>query len=423
MKILVIGGGGREHALIWKLFQSPKISKIYCAPGNAGIESLAQCVPLGSSDLSSLLEFAISQKIDVTIVGPEQPLTLGIVDLFQSRGLKIFGPNKEASQFEGSKVFAKDFMDRAGIPTARFDVFEEPLEAREFIKKSMGPWVIKADGLASGKGVYICRTKDEALTAICSVMEDKIHGVSGTRVVIENFLEGEELSYLIMIDGKNYVPLASSQDHKALLDGDRGPNTGGMGAYSPAPLLTPDLECKIQEKIIKPFLKRIEQENIEYRGVLYMGLMIVKDEPYVLEFNVRFGDPETQPLMMRLDSDLLDLLCAVIYQKLDTIEIKWKKEHALCVVLASRGYPGEFQNGLAISGLEELDKDWVVFHSGTKREGQEVVTSGGRVLGVTSLGQSLKEAFQKVYEGIDKISWKGMFYRKDIGLKGMRLWM
>jgi len=423
MKILVVGGGGREHALIWKLSESPKISKIYCAPGNAGIESLAQCVPLELSDLSSLLDFAISKKIDLTIVGPEQPLTLGLVDLFQSKGLKIFGPNKEASQFEGSKVFAKDFMDRAGIPTARFDVFEESFEAKEFIKKSMGPLVIKAEGLASGKGVYICRTKDEALSAIHSVMEDKIHGESGARVVIENFLEGEELSYLIMIDGKNYVALPSSQDHKALLDGDRGPNTGGMGAYSPAHLLTPDLECKIQERIIKPFLKRIEQENIEYRGVLYMGLMIVKDEPYVLEFNVRFGDPETQPLMMRLDSDLLLLLCAVIDQELDKIEIKWKKEHALCVVLTSRGYPGEFQNGLAISGLEELGKDWMVFHSGTRREGQGVVTSGGRVLAVASLGQNLKEAFQKVYEGVDKISWKGMFYRKDIGIKGLRAWM
>ena len=423
MKVLVIGGGGREHALIWKLSQSPKISKIYCAPGNAGIEKLARCISIQPTDLFLLLDFAISQKIDVTMVGGEQPLALGIVDLFQSKGLRIFGPNKKASQFEGSKVFAKDFMDRCGIPTARFDVFDHTLEAKEFIKKSMGPWVIKAEGLASGKGVYICRAKDEALAAIHSVMEDKIHGASGARVVIENYLEGEELSYLVMIDGKNYLPLASSQDHKALLDGDKGPNTGGMGAYSPAPLLTQDLEFKIKEKVIKPFLKGIERENIEYRGVLYIGLMIVKDEPYVLEFNVRFGDPETQPLMMRLDSDLLDIVCAVIDQKLDKTEIKWKEEYALCVVLTSNGYPGHYENGFKISGLGELDKDWVVFHSGTRREGEEVVTHGGRVLAIGGLGQNLKEAFQKVYEGIDKISWRGMYYRKDIGLKGLRLWM
>ncbi len=350
-------------------------------------------------------------------------MTLGIVDLFQSKGLKIFGPNKQASQFEGSKVFAKDFMERSDIPTARFEIFDNPLEAQDLIRKSVKRWVIKAEGLASGKGVYICKTRDEALAAISNIMEDKIHGEAGARVVMEDYLEGEELSYLVMIDGKNYAPLASSQDHKALLDGDKGPNTGGMGAYSPAPLLTPDLEFKIKEKIVEPFLKGIHRENIEYRGVLYIGLMIVKEEPYVLEFNVRFGDPETQPLMMRLQSDLLELLCAVIDQSLDKVQIKWKEDHALCVVLTSRGYPEHYEKGFKISGLESLAEDCVVFHSGTKSVNDEVVTSGGRVLGVTSLGKNLKEAFQKVYEGVEKISWKGMHYRKDIGLKGLRTWM
>lgn len=419
MKVLVIGGGGREHALIWKLKQSPKIKKIFCAPGNAGISELATCVVISPTDLKGLLKFAKKEKMDLTIVGPELPLSLGIVDLFETHGLRIFGPSKEASQFESSKAFSKNFLERYSIPTAKYKVFEDSQAAKMALSEFKFPAVIKADGLAEGKGVSICSTSEEAVKAISNIMEKKVFGASGRKVVIEEFLKGEELSYMVLMDGEHFLPLASSQDHKALYDDDKGPNTGGMGAFSPATLLTQRLQKKITEQVIKPFLAGLQKEKIIYKGVLYIGLMVVDENPYVLEFNVRFGDPETQILMMRLKTDLVQLFEASISGSLDRCRVQWKKEAALCVVMTSEGYPATYEKGFVISGVSDIDRKNIVFHSGTRWEEAKLVTNGGRVLCVTSCGKTLKEARQRAYQGVSRIKWQGVYFRRDIGMRGI----
>ncbi|MBI2608722.1 MAG: phosphoribosylamine--glycine ligase [Deltaproteobacteria bacterium] len=418
MRILVVGNGGREHALVWKIHQSPHVQEIFCAPGNAGIASLATCIPVEVHDIQGLCAFAKAHSIDLTVVGPELPLSLGIVDEFQKQGLKIFGPSKQAAQFESSKIFSKKFMKRYGIPTADFMAFEKTSQALLFLDQTKAPWVIKADGLASGKGVRVCKTKEEAQNAVHEMMEDKAFGQSGLKIIIEDFLEGEELSYIALVDGKTYLPLASSQDHKALQDGDRGPNTGGMGAYSPAPLLTKELERRIQKEVLDPFLHGLKAQNMEYKGVLYVGVMVVNGNPYVLEFNVRLGDPETQPLMMRLQSDIIELFRATLNSQLEQSHLRWSDQSALCVVLASSGYPGGYEKGKSIVGLESVAHQ-VVFHGGTKKGENGVLTNGGRVLSVGALGKTLQEAYHNAYEGVSKISWDGVYYRKDIGAKAL----
>lgn len=419
MKVLVIGSGGREHAIAWKLAQSRVVDKVYCAPGNAGISEIAECVEVESKDLSALLDFVKFEWIDLTVVGPEEPLANGIVDIFLKDGRKIIGPTKAAAQIESSKVFAKEFMKRHKIPTAEYKVFTSYTHAEEYIRLKGTPIVVKADGLAAGKGVFVCNTYDEAVEALRLIMKEKVFGAAGERVLIEECLQGKEVSYLVFTDGKNIVPMVTSKDHKRLLDNDQGPNTGGMGTFSPNPIITPELEREILETIIKPAIKGFKQDGIPYSGILYAGLMIVNGKPYVLEFNCRFGDPETQVILPRLETDLLDIFMAITEQKLNTVEVKWKKECSLCVILASEGYPGKYKKGVPIKGLEMVKglKDIMVFHGGTKfdQDGQ-IVTNGGRVLGVTSLGQSLDEARKKAYAAVELIQFEGMQYRKDIGL-------
>ncbi|GAB6182387.1 phosphoribosylamine--glycine ligase [Thermodesulfovibrio hydrogeniphilus] len=419
MKILVIGSGGREHAICWKLAQSRVIDKIYCVPGNAGIAEIAECVEIESGDYSALVDFVKYEWIDLTVVGPEEPLARGIVDIFEKEGRRIIGPNKAAAQIESSKVFAKDFMKRHNIPTADYKVFTSLAHAEEYIRLKGTPIVIKADGLAAGKGVFVCHNYDDAIEALKLIMKEKVFGSAGERVVIEECLQGVEVSYLVFTDGKNIVPMVTSKDHKRLLDNDDGPNTGGMGTFSPNPTVTPELEREILEKVIKPTIKGLKQEGITYKGILYAGLMIVDNKPYVLEFNCRFGDPETQVILPRLETDLVDIFMAIADQKLNKIDVQWKKESSLCVILASEGYPGKYKKGLPISGLEMIKglKDVIVFHAGTKfdEEGR-IVTSGGRVLGVTALGNDIHDARQRAYSAINFINFEGMQYRKDIGL-------
>ncbi len=420
MKILVIGSGGREHAICWKLAQSRVIDKIYCVPGNAGISEIAECVEIESRDYSALVDFVKYEWIDLTVVGPEEPLARGIVDVFEKEGRRIIGPNRAAAQIESSKVFAKDFMKRHNIPTADYKVFTSFTHAEEYIRLKGAPIVVKADGLAAGKGVFVCQNYDEAVEALRLIMKEKVFGSAGERVVIEECLQGIEVSYLVFTDGKNIVPMVTSKDHKRLLDNDEGPNTGGMGTFSPNPTVTPELEKEILEKIIKPTIKGLKQEGIIYKGILYAGLMIVNNKPYVLEFNCRFGDPETQVILPRLETDLVDIFMAIADQKLNKIDVQWKKESSLCVILASEGYPGKYKKGLSISGLEMIKglKDVIVFHAGTKfdEEGR-IVTNGGRVLGVTALGNDIHDARQRAYSAINFINFEGMQYRKDIGLK------
>ncbi len=420
MKVLVIGSGGREHAIVWKLAQSRVVDKIYCVPGNAGIAEIAECLEVESRDFSNLLDFVKYEWIDLTVVGPEDPLAKGIVDLFQKEGRKIIGPTKAAAQLESSKVFAKEFMKRHKIPTAEYKVFTSYTHAEDYIRLKGTPIVVKADGLAAGKGVFVCKSYEEALDALKLIMKDKIFGPAGDKVVIEEYLEGVEASYLIFTDGKNILPMVTSKDHKRLLDNDEGPNTGGMGTYSPNPVITPELEKIILETIIKPTIKGLKQEGIVYKGILYAGLMIVDNKPYVLEFNCRFGDPETQVILPRLETDLLDVFMGIANGKLNKVAIKWKADASLCVILASQGYPGKYKKGFNIEGLEFLKnlKDVTIFHAGTKFDDKgKIVTNGGRVLGVTALGKDLKEARQKAYGAIEFIKFEGMHYRKDIGLK------
>ncbi|MFN3976276.1 MAG: phosphoribosylamine--glycine ligase [Aquificaceae bacterium] len=419
MKVLVVGSGGREHAIAWKLSQSPLVKEIYCAKGNGGTAKIAKNVPIEPTDTKALADFAQKEGIDFTVVGPEAPLVAGIVDEFEGRGLKVFGPNKRASLLEGSKAFAKDFMQRYQIPTAEFHTFEDPQKAKNFVKDFGLPLVIKADGLASGKGVFICRSYEEAFQTIDKLMVKKVLGEAGSRLVIEEFLEGEEASYIVMVNGDRYVPLPTSQDHKRLLDGDRGPNTGGMGAYSPNPFVDEKTEKAIKELIIERVIRGLKAEGIHYRGFLYAGLMLTQKGPKVLEFNVRLGDPEAQPLLMRIKGDFFEALLN-FYEGRD-IKLDIDQSHTLCVVLASKGYPEKPEDGKEIRGLEEVEglQDVVVFHAGTQIVEGKVFTKGGRVLNVCAWGKDLREAQERAYKAIERIHFEGMHYRKDIGYRAL----
>ncbi len=421
MKVLVVGGGGREHALVWKIARSPLVSKVYCAPGNPGIGRIAENVAMKVDDLQGLLDFAKKQRIDLTVVGPELPLSLGIVDLFEENGLKIFGARKNAAVIEASKAFAKDLMKKYNVPTAAYEVFTEVEPALAFIDRVGVPIVIKADGLAAGKGVVIAQTREEAVATVEDMLSGKTFGNAGARVVIEEFLRGEEASFLAFTDGKNIVPLASAQDHKAVFDGDKGPNTGGMGAYSPAPVVTPAIHKKVMDEVMRRTVDGMAAEGRPYRGVLYAGLMIDGDSIKTLEFNARFGDPECQPLLMRMKSDIVPVLRAVADGDLSGVDIEWHDKASVCGVMAAEGYPGDYRKGDVITGLEKAAdmEDLFVFHAGTADREGKFVTNGGRVLGVTALGDSVKGAIERAYRGVAAISWPGVHYRKDIGAKAM----
>ncbi|WP_027715901.1 phosphoribosylamine--glycine ligase [Desulfuromonas sp. TF] len=421
MKVLVIGGGGREHALVWKIAQSPLVERIYCAPGNPGIARQAECVPLAVDDVERLLAFAREREIGLTVVGPELPLTLGIVDRFRDAGLTIFGADRKAAQIEGSKAFAKDLMARHGVPTAAYGTFTDHRQAVDFIMSHGAPIVVKADGLAAGKGVIVARTEEEAISAVDSILLEGAFGEAGSQVVIEEFLEGEEASFLAFTDGKTILPLASAQDHKPVFDGDQGPNTGGMGAYSPAPVVTAELHERIIETVLRPIIDGMASEGCPYSGILYAGLMIKNGDIQVLEFNARFGDPEAQPLLARLKSDLVPVLLACARGSLEGVSLDWHDKAAVCVVIASGGYPGSFEKGYEIRGLEEASTidDLMVFHAGTALNDGRIVNSGGRVLGVTGLGETVAAAIDKAYRGVKVISWEGAHYRTDIGKKAL----
>jgi phosphoribosylamine--glycine ligase len=421
MKVLVIGGGGREHALVWKIAQSPKVTKIYAAPGNAGIAQLAECAPIKAEDIPGLLAFAKSKAIDLTLVGPEGPLSMGIVDVFTGAGLRVFGPSGKAAEIEASKRFSKDLMKKYDIPTAEYGVFTEKAEAEEYVRRKGAPIVVKADGLAAGKGVIVAETVEEALKALDLIMTEKAFGKAGDRVVIEECLKGEEASFMAFSDGKTVVPMASSQDHKRVFDGDKGPNTGGMGAYSPAPIVTRKLERQVMDTIMIPTVRAMEEEGRLFKGVLYAGLMIHEGEAKVLEFNARFGDPETQPVMARLDTDLIEIIEAILAGSLSRIDIKWKPDSAVCVVMASGGYPGNYQKGREIRGLENAAKHGSVsvFHAGTSFHDGKIVTDGGRVLGVTGTGPVVAAAIDNAYAGVREISFEGAHYRRDIGARAL----
>ena len=420
MRVLVVGGGGREHALVWKLRQSPRLERLWCAPGNAGIAADAECVPIAADDLKGLLRFATDEKIDLTVVGPELPLTMGIVDRFAAAGLRAFGPTAAAARLEGSKAFAKELLRHEHVPTAFFGVFGDPGEAGRFVREVGAPVVVKADGLASGKGVFVCSTVPEALDAIDEVMCARLFGDAGSQVVVEEFLEGEEVSFMALADGTAVVPLATSQDHKRVRDGDQGPNTGGMGAYSPAPIVDPALQARIMSGIVEPVVRGLARQGIPYTGVLYAGLMVRAGEAKVLEFNVRFGDPEAQVLLVRLRSDLLDLLDRASSGRLAGAVIEWDPRAAACVVLAAEGYPGAVERGRPIEGLDAArGPDRIVFHAGTRREGGRFVTDGGRVLGVTALGDTIASAVARAYGAVEDIRWSGMHYRRDIGHRAL----
>ena len=422
MKVLVVGGGGREHALVWKLKQSSKVTRVYCAPGNAGISEIAECIDIKADDIEELLDFVKYNWIDLTVVGPEVPLTAGIVDAFVKEERRIFGPDSKGAQLEGSKIFAKDFMQLYGIPTAEYKTFTSYMHAEDYIQLKGAPLVIKADGLAAGKGVTVAQTVEEAIAAVHLIMKKKAFGAAGNRVLIEKCLVGEEASYMIITDGKTVVPLATSQDHKRIYDNDEGPNTGGMGAYSPAPIVDEAMNEVVMKTVVDPIIKGLKRERINFRGVLYVGLMICDGIPYVLEFNTRFGDPEAQPILMRLDSDLFELLKATSEGRLNEVDVRWKDEAAVCVVMSSKGYPASSSNGDVIHGLKALrdEKDVVVFHGGTGLEDDKVVTAGGRVLGVTALGSDIKTAKRNAYRAVEQIQFDGMHYRKDIADKAIK---
>jgi phosphoribosylamine--glycine ligase len=421
MKVLVVGGGGREHALVWKIAQSPRVTKIYAAPGNAGMAQLAECIALKADDIAGLVTFGKANGIDLTIVGPEGPLSMGIVDSFGKAGLRAFGPARSAAEIESNKAFTKDLMRNYHIPTASYGTFTDPKAAEEYIRRHGAPIVVKAAGLAAGKGVAVAETVDEAIAALELIMTKKAFGSAGDVVVVEECLCGEEASFMAFTDGRTVVPMASSQDHKRVFDLDKGPNTGGMGAYSPAPIVTREIEQQVMERVMVPTVRAMEQEGRPFKGVLYAGLMIHDGEAKVLEFNARFGDPETQPIMARLDSDLVDIVEAILEERLSSIRISWKPASAVCVVMASGGYPGNYQKGKVIEGLENaagLDQV-MVFHSGTAFRDGKVVTDGGRVLGVTGLGVSVAAAIDSAYRGVRAISFEGAHYRTDIGARAL----
>jgi phosphoribosylamine--glycine ligase len=421
MRVLVVGGGGREHALVWKISQSPKVTKIFAAPGNAGIAALAECAPIRAEDIPGLLAFAKAKAIDLTVVGPEGPLSMGIVDEFTKADLRVFGPSRKAAELEASKRFSKDLMKKYHIPTAEYEVFADKAAAAAYVNKKGAPLVVKADGLAAGKGVVVAETVDEALKALDLIMTEKAYGTAGDRVIIEECLRGEEASFMAFSDGRTVVPMASSQDHKRVFDGDKGPNTGGMGAYSPAPVVTDRLERTIMDTIMIPTVRAMEKEGRLFKGVLYAGLMIRNGEARVLEFNARFGDPETQPIMARLDTDLVEIIEAILDERLSTLKIMWKPESAVCIVMASGGYPGHYEKGREISGLDKVaEKEGVmVFHSGTAVKNGKFVTDGGRVLGVTGLGPVVAAAIDNAYRGAREISFEGAHYRRDIGARAL----
>lgn len=421
MRLLVVGSGGREHALVWKIRQSPLVTRVYCAPGSAAIGELAEIIAIGPEQIENLADFAIDREIDLTVVGPELPLTLGIADVFESRGLKIFGPSKAAAQLEGSKVFAKEILGENKIPTALSHTFTDAGQAKHYIAQQKPPYVIKADGLAGGKGVIICQERAEAEWALDDLLVRKTFGVAGDKVIIEEFLEGEEVSFMVLSDGEHVLPLASSQDHKRIFDNDVGPNTGGMGAYSPAPVVTGALHDRILREILRPLLVGLKANHIRYRGVIYVGLMITKDGPKVLEFNARFGDPECQPIMMRLKSDLIPLLEATVDGRLDEISPQWHDNAAVCVVLTANGYPGTYDKNKEIHGLENLNhwRQGFVFHAGTVKSDHRWLTAGGRVLGVTARGKTIAAAVKEAYWAVEQISWDGMHYRKDIAQRAL----
>lgn len=418
MKVLVVGGGGREHALCWKLKRSPSVSEVVCAPGNPGIARDARCVAVAADEIDALMELARAEKPGLVVIGPEAPLVLGLADKLRAEGFNVFGPGQAAARLEGSKSFSKRLMYEAGVPTARFEVHTDPEEARTTIKDWGVPIVIKASGLAAGKGVIIARTEREAITAVNGMLAGNSFGEAGSQVVIEEFLEGEEASCLFVVSGDTILPLASSQDHKALLDGDKGPNTGGMGAYSPAPCVTPEIADEVLENIARPVIQALKKKGTEFIGILYAGIMLTGEGPKTLEFNVRFGDPECQPLMSRLKSDLGEVLLAAAEKRLDGMQLAWEQGTSLCVVVASDGYPGAFRRGQVIGGLEDVEAaGTTVFHAGTAEKNGTIVNAGGRVLGVTALAGSVKEAQKIVYGALEKLEWPGGFYRRDIGYR------
>jgi phosphoribosylamine--glycine ligase len=421
LSVLVVGGGGREHALAWKIARSPLVSKLYAAPGNPGIAKHAECVALAADDLQGLRGFAVAKKIDLTVVGPEAPLAAGLADLLAAEGLLVCGPDRAGAQMEGSKVFMKTILRKYGIPTADFRVFDDYDEAEAHILARKLPVVIKADGLAAGKGVAVAQTYEEAVSFLRDVMERRVFGSAGDRVVVEDCLSGEEASYIVFTDGHKVVPLPSSQDHKRIGDNDTGPNTGGMGAYSPAPVVTPKVEERVIREIFEPLLAGLRAEGISYRGILYAGLMIEYGVPRVLEFNVRFGDPEAQPLFLRLSSDLVPLLLQCAQGKITDAKMEIDPRPTVCVVMASGGYPGEYAKGHRIEGIPEAETEEgvVVFHAGTSLSDGRLVNNGGRVLGVTAIDDTLKGAIARAYRAVDRIHWEGAYYRSDIGRKAM----
>jgi phosphoribosylamine--glycine ligase len=422
MKVLIVGGGGREHAIAWKLAQSQKVDQIYCTPGNAGIASIAECIEVAVDDFTALLDFVKYEWIDLTIVGPEDPLSKGIVDIFEKEGRRILGPTKAAARLESSKIFSKNFMRRHRIPTADYKVFSSYIHAEDHVRMMGAPIVIKADGLASGKGVFVASTVEEAIDALRLIMKERAFGEAGDHVVVEQCLEGEEASFMVFTDGDTIVPMGSSQDHKRIFDGDLGPNTGGMGAYSPAPIITPEFEKRIVDTIMRPVIDGLKAEGMKYKGILYAGLMIRNNIPSVLEFNCRLGDPETQPVLSRLSTDLLDICLAITDGRLSELNVEWKPESAVCVVLASKGYPGNYEKGKVISGLDDANMidGATVFHAGTAFSNNDIVTNGGRVLGVTATGADIRTARDLAYKAIEKISFDGMQYRKDIAYRALR---
>lgn len=421
MKVLVVGGGGREHALVWKLAQSSGLDKILCAPGNAGIAQSADCKEIPSDDISSLLQLAKEKQVDLTIVGPELPLALGITDLFRSSGLSVVGPSKEAALIESSKTFAKAFMLRHKVPTAFSQSFTDPNKAMAYIKKIGVPIVIKADGIAAGKGVVVAQEESMALDAVKSMMEDRLFGEAGTKILIEELLEGQEATLLVFTDGLSYIPMLPSQDHKRIYDDDRGPNTGGMGAYAPAPIITESLHLQIIKEIVEPTIIGFQKDRIPYEGILYVGLMITKSGPKVIEYNARFGDPETQVVLPLIQTDLLDIFQAIVNHRLDEVSVDWDSGVTVCVALATKGYPQKSSPSVPIIGIEKAESipDVMIFHAATRKEKSRWMTAGGRVLGVTAWGKTVASAQEKAYESVAQIQFEGMQFRRDIALKAL----
>lgn len=419
MKILVIGSGGREHAILWKLQQSPKVTKLYCAPGNGGISEISECVPINAMDIDRIVKFSLEKAIDMVVVAPDDPLAAGMVDALENAGIRALGPRKNAAIIEASKVFSKDLMKKYHIPSAAYESFSDSKSAIEYVKTAKLPLVVKADGLALGKGVLICNTTEEALTAVSLIMEDKKFGDAGQRIVVEEFITGPEVSVLAFTDGKTIVPMVSSQDHKRAFDNDQGLNTGGMGAFSPSRVYTDELQEECMRTIFIPTIKAMNLEGRTFKGILYFGLMLTADGPKVLEYNARFGDPETQVVLPRLETDLVEIFDAIIDEKLETIDIAWKPNCAVCVIMASGGYPESYTKGYEITGIQSIEnqEDTILFHAGTKKESEKFYTNGGRVLGVTAVAEDIETARKKAYKTVSTISFKNAHYRKDIGIK------